>query len=321
MLVDSVDITLKAGKGGDGIVSWRHEKFIPKGGPDGGDGGRGASVVLVASHNLDTLSSFRYRKLFHAEDGERGFAKKMYGKAGEDLELLVPVGTLVTNQETGEELFDFTEENQRFVIAKGGKGGLGNVHFATSTHQKPTEHTLGQPGETIDVTFELRLIADIALIGLPNAGKSSIINAVTDADARIGAYPFSTTDPILGVMRVGDKTITIIDLPGLIEGAHQGKGLGDKFLKHTQRVKAFLHVIDATDPDTAQSEKIITEEIRKFDKTLVDRPRQLVFNKIDLLNADELKELKKQFKQAVFVSAKAKININELRDKILELTP
>lgn len=319
MLIDSVEITLRAGNGGNGVVSWRREKFVPKGGPDGGDGGRGGSIIFRASHNLDTLSSFRYRKVFQAENGQNGASKKMTGPSAEDLELLVPVGTAVLDAVSGEQIVDLTSDNQSFVIAKGGKGGLGNPHFASATHQNPTESTQGEPGQVKQVRLELTLIADVALIGLPNAGKSSIINAITGAESHIGAYAFSTTDPVLGVLKKGDTNITIVDLPGLIEGAHAGKGLGDSFLKHTNRVKGFVQVIDATDADAAESAQIVNQEIAKFNPELVNRPRLLVLNKIDLLNKDELAALRKKYKQAIFVSAAAKINLAELEDAITEL--
>lgn len=319
MLVDSVEITLRAGRGGNGVVSWRREKFVPKGGPDGGDGGRGGSIIFKASHNLDTLSSFRYRKVFQAANGENGASKKMTGRSADNLELEVPVGTSITDAQTGMILVDLLSDNQNYIIAKGGKGGLGNPHFVSSTHQFPTEFTPGEPGQVREVKLELTLLADLALIGLPNAGKSSIINALTGAESRIGAYAFSTTEPVLGVMRKGDTIATIVDLPGLIEGAHKGKGLGHKFLKHTTRVKAFLQVIDAADADAAQSEKVITQEIEAFEPKLVELPRQIVINKIDLLKDSEIKSLKKKYKDAVFVSASNRTNLTELEDRIVEL--
>lgn len=249
MLVDSVEIELKAGRGGNGVVSWRREKFVPKGGPDGGDGGRGGNVKLRSSHNADTLSTFRFRKVFQAADGKAGAGKKKTGADAEDLELIVPIGTRVVNLATSESLYDFDKDDDVFVVARGGKGGLGNVHFKSPTHQNPFESTDGQPGQSLKVRLELQFVADIALIGEPNAGKSSIIVALTGASARIGAYPFSTTDPVLGVLKHGDREAVLIDLPGLIEGAHKGKGLGLEFLKHTKRVKGIIHVLEATHPD------------------------------------------------------------------------
>ncbi|HUD21045.1 MAG TPA: Obg family GTPase CgtA [Candidatus Saccharimonadales bacterium] len=311
MLVDRVEVTLKAGRGGDGIVSWRREKFVPKGGPDGGDGGRGGSITLHSSDNLDTLSSFRYRDIFHAADGGRGQSKKMYGAAGEDLELLVPTGTVVTDIE-GKTLADFTAPDQTVLIAKGGRGGKGNVHFVSATHQHPEEFTKGEAGATLKVVMELRFIADLALIGEPNGGKSSLIAALTGVDARIGAYPFSTTQPILGVLKLGDRRLTLVDLPGLLEGAHQGKGLGDSFLKHLKRVKGLIEVVDATETIDA-AEKIVLSEVEKFDPALTKLPRLLVLNKIDLLNKTEVANLKKDYPQAVLVSATEKTHLDDLK--------
>ena len=318
MLIDKVEITVRAGKGGDGIVSWRREKFIPKGGPDGGDGGRGGSVIFVSTDNLDTLSSFRFRHVFQAGDGETGHSKKMYGAAGEDLELLVPTGTVITDLSTGKEIADFTKTKQVFIAAKGGRGGKGNVHFATATNQNPTQATKGTIGESRHISLELQMVADVALVGEPNAGKSSIISALTGVEARIGAYAFSTTHPVLGVLRSGDRRVTLIDLPGLIEGAHKGKGLGDAFLKHLKRVKAIIHVIDATS-DTANSEKVIAEEIEQYDQSLVSLPKLIVINKTDLLSEKELKDLKKKHPHAVFVSAAESENLPELKQRILKL--
>lgn len=319
MLVDSAEISIRAGKGGDGVVSWRREKFVPMGGPDGGDGGRGGSVTIAVSHNLDTLSAFRFQKIFQAENGHNGSSRKKTGPKGQNLELFVPPGTVITNRLTGEVIADMKESGQKLLIAKGGKGGLGNVHFATPTHQTPEESTDGLPGETVDVHLQLRLIADVALIGLPNAGKSSIITALTGAHSRIGAYPFTTTQPILGVMRQGESIVTIVDLPGLIEGAHTGKGLGDTFLQHATRVKALVHVIDATDPNLKQSEKVIANEIAQYDAVMAKRPRLLVFNKIDLLTPTELKAVKKKFPTALLVSAKESVNVKSLAEQIIQL--
>lgn len=318
MLIDRVEVTVSAGKGGNGVVSWRREKYVPNGGPDGGDGGRGGSVYFRSSNNLDTLSAFRYRKVFQAENGVNGAGKKKTGRSGKDLELLVPVGTIIFNLTTNQVVADLKDDNVRILIAKGGKGGLGNVHFATSTHQEPQESTDGLPGESKSLRLELRLIADVALIGQPNAGKSSLITAITGVESRIGAYPFSTTEPILGVMRVGDRNITIVDLPGLLEGAHKGKGLGDQFLKHLMRVKYLLHVVDATDPNLKTAESIISNELKQFDPRLAELPRQVVLNKIDLLTKAELTKLKKTFPEAILVSAVVGTGLKDLTRTIEE---
>ena len=319
MLVDSAEISIRAGKGGNGVVSMRREKFVPNGGPDGGDGGRGGSVIIKVSHNLDTLSNFRFKKIFQAENGHNGASRIKTGLKCEILELEVPPGTVITDSKTGEVIADMRESSQTLLIAKGGKGGLGNVHFATPTHQAPEESTDGMPGEKIDVNLQLRLIADVALIGLPNAGKSSLITALTGAQSRIGAYPFTTTEPILGVMRQGKDMVTIVDLPGLLEGAHKGKGLGDAFLQHATRVKGLVHVLDATDPNLKQSEQIIVRELEQYDPALASRPRQLVINKIDLLTPTELKKVKRAFSDALLVSAKETVNVKSLAVRIIEL--
>jgi GTPase len=311
MLVDTVEIEVKAGRGGDGVVSWRREKFIPKGGPDGGDGGGGGSVYLVAAHDMDTLSAFRFRKVFQAEDGQRGGSKKKTGAKGDDLELLVPVGTIVTDIERGHQIVDLDKDRQRFLLAKGGKGGLGNTRFATSTEQRPQKATEGTAGGIKQIRLELRLIADVALIGEPNTGKSSLLKALTGAEVRIGDYAFSTTHPALGVMRVGKKRLTLVDLPGLLEGAHKGRGLGDRFLQHATRARALFHLIDATGT-TDSSVATIESELKHYDRSLAAKPRHLVINKIDLLNKTELALLKKKFPQAVFISAKNNQGLEQL---------
>lgn len=319
MLIDSVEITLKAGKGGDGVVRWRHEKYVAKGGPDGGDGGRGGSIFFEATDNLDTLANFRYRKIFSAPNGEDGKGKKMTGKSGEDITLLVPTGTVVVDAESSAQIADLKDKGETFLAAKGGKGGLGNIHFASSTNQNPMHATKGVPGEERQVKLELQLIADMALIGEPNAGKSSIISVLTGANSKIGAYAFTTTQPVLGVLRQGDHKITLVDLPGLIEGAHRGRGLGHDFLRHTKRVKALIYVVDATTKDADESIQKVDDELVKFEPTLSNLPRLFVFNKTDLLTSEELDELKNAHPSAVFVSAQNKTNLTELVSRITDL--
>ena len=321
MLVDIVEITVKSGKGGNGIVAWRREKHVPRGGPDGGDGGKGGNVVLVADNNVDTLSSFRYRKVFQAENGERGNNKKMTGAGGQDLILMVPVGTVVTDIDIGVEVVDFSEIGQKFVLARGGIGGLGNPHFSSSTNQTPEEFTPGKPGISRLIRLELKLIADVALIGQPNAGKSSIINCLTEAKSRVGAYAFSTREPILGIMDSAAGKISLVDMPGLIEGAHKGKGLGDEFLKHTQRVHGIVHVVDSTLPNLDEVIAIINNELKQYSSKLSKLPQLLLINKIDLLNQEELEAVKKKFPRAIFVSAEIRTNIEELRQAIVEMIP
>lgn len=315
MLIDRVEVELIAGHGGNGVVSWRREKFVPKGGPDGGDGGRGGNITLKASHDMDTLTNFRFKKTFRAENGENGASKKMTGKGGKDLELLVPVGTIVQDVQTDEVLADLTESGQEYRVVKGGQGGLGNQHFATATHQRPTEFTPGQPGQTRVVKLELKLIADFALIGEPNAGKSSLLKALTGAEVRIGDYAFSTTQPALGVLKAGNCTATLVDLPGLLSGAHQGRGLGDTFLQHATRVKALLHVVDATS-DIAASEAMIAAELAHYAPELAAKPRVVVINKIDLVSPAELKKLKKSFPKAILTSVNNQTGLNDLEKVI-----
>lgn len=319
MLVDSVVITISAGKGGNGVVAWRREKYIDKGGPAGGDGGRGGSVYIVGDNNVDTLSSFRFRKVFQAEDGENGMPKKMAGRSGEDLTLSVPVGTTLYDVHTNQQIVDITEIDQRVRIARGGEGGLGNSHFATSSHQRPNEATPGKPGQKREIKLELQLIADVALIGQPNAGKSSIINCLTKANSRVGEFAFSTKQPILGVMDGDHQKITLVDLPGLLEGAHKGKGLGDRFLKHAQRVKSLVHVVDVTQPDITNSVSAIENEITQFDPSLAQRPKLLVLNKVDLLSEQEINKLREEFPTAVLVSAQSKAGIEQLRQEVVRL--
>jgi len=318
MLIDAVEVTFRAGKGGDGVVSWRREKHVPKGGPDGGDGGRGGSVSLVASDNVDTLTSFQHRKVFQAEAGHSGEGKKKTGASGESLELLVPTGTVVTNLDSHEMIGDLIKPGDRLVIARGGRGGLGNIHFATPTHQNPFESTTGSPGEVKRVRLELRLIADIAFIGEPNAGKSSLLVALTGVNSRVGAYPFSTVHPVLGVLHHGDTKSVLVDLPGLLEGAHQGKGLGDTFLQHAQRVRALVQVIDGTS-DIKKSEAIIVKELGKFDQKLLECPRVIVINKVDLLAPNELQQIRQIVPQAILTSTTSDEGIPELKAAIFDL--
>ncbi len=317
MLIDEVAITLKAGNGGAGKVSWRHEKYVPRGGPDGGDGGKGGNVILVASSNLDTLSSFRFRKVFAAENGENGGSKRKTGASGTDERLRVPVGTRITERETNHLLYDLTLEGQEVLVAHGGLGGLGNSRFASSTERQPTKATPGEPGEEVNANLELRLIADVAIVGEPNSGKSSLLKALTGVAGRIGAYAFSTHQPVLGVMSVGKDRLTLVDLPGLLEGAHKGRGLGDQFLKHLARVKAIIQVVDAT-TEIDRSIEVITHELKAFEPKFTTLPRILVLNKLDLLSSGEQSELKTKHPEAQIISAASGENIPELTKHVLK---
>ena len=289
--VDEAIISVRAGDGGNGCVSFRREKFIPFGGPDGGDGGAGGSVWLVADEGLNTLIDFRHQRSFKAQRGQNGMGSQMYGKAGEDTVIRVPVGTVVGNVDTDETIGDLVGHGQRLLVAQGGKGGLGNIHFKSSVNRAPRKATPGTPGELRELKLELKLLADVGLLGFPNAGKSTFIRAVSAATPRVADYPFTTLHPSLGVVRLGtDHSFVIADIPGLIEGAAEGTGLGIQFLKHVARTRLLLHLVDAapvdgTDP-VAQV-RAIEQELEKYDPELLQRPRWLVLNKADALPDEE----------------------------------
>jgi GTP-binding protein len=294
--IDEVLIKVFAGDGGNGIASFRREKFEPMGGPSGGDGGRGGSVYFQADENLNTLIDFRFKKEHRAQRGENGRSSDQYGAAGENLVLKVPVGTVIKDSFSENIFGDLTQHGQKILIAKGGKGGLGNIHFKSSINRAPRQFTHGEPGEEFELFLELKLIADIGLVGLPNAGKSSFIRKVSAATPKVADYPFTTLQPNLGVVKFDiDKSFVIADVPGLIEGASDGVGLGDKFLKHLTRTRLLLHLIDGlsnisgSDPiDDAQT---IIGELKKYEETLFNKPRWIVLNKIDLnYDADALKK-------------------------------
>jgi len=285
--VDEAFIEVAAGKGGDGSASFRREKFIPKGGPDGGDGGRGGSVWAIADRNINTLIDYRYARRHEAPDGERGRGADCYGAAGGDIELRMPVGTVVIDADTDERLADLAEHGQRALLARGGKGGLGNLHFKSSTNRAPREFTRGEPGEQRKLRLELRVLADVGLLGMPNAGKSTFIRAVSNARPKVADYPFTTLHPNLGVVRVGpEQSFVVADIPGLIEGAAEGAGLGHQFLRHLSRTGLLLHLVDcraADGGDPVQDARTISAELRKYDEGLYRKPRWLVLNKIDLV--------------------------------------
>ncbi|MGA9342453.1 MAG: GTPase ObgE [Rhodanobacteraceae bacterium] len=290
--VDEATITVQAGDGGNGCVSFRREKFIPLGGPDGGDGGDGGSVWLVADEGLNTLIDFRHQRRFRAQRGENGMGRQMSGKGGVDSIVRVPVGTVVTNVDTAEQIGDLTEHGERLLVAQGGHGGRGNIHFKSSVNRSPRRSTPGYPGEVRDLQLELKVLADVGLLGFPNAGKSTLIRAVSAATPRVADFPFTTLHPHLGVVRIeADRSFVIADIPGLIEGAADGAGLGIQFLKHVARTRLLLHLIDIapldgiTDPVAEM--RAIENELRAFDPELLERPRWLVFNKIDLLAPEE----------------------------------
>jgi len=289
--VDEAIIKVHAGDGGNGCISFRREKFIPFGGPDGGDGGSGGSVWLVADEGLNTLIDFRHQRSFKAERGQNGMGSQMYGKGGEDTFIRVPVGTVVTNVDTDETIGDLTQHGQRLLVAQGGKGGLGNIHFKSSVNRAPRKSTPGTPGDVRELKLELKLLADVGLLGFPNAGKSTFIRAVSAATPRVADYPFTTLHPNLGVVSLGtDQSFVIADIPGLIEGAADGAGLGIQFLRHVSRTRLLLHVVDIAPIDGAdpvEQVHAIEQELEKFDPELLDRPRWLVMNKADVLPEDE----------------------------------
>jgi GTP-binding protein len=295
MFYDHTKIFVKAGDGGNGSRHFRREKFAPLGGPDGGDGGRGGSVYLEATTNLNTLIDYRYRQQFKAEVGGPGIRQKMHGAKGEDIILPVPCGTIVRDAETNEIIADLVEDGQRVMVARGGRGGLGNVHFATSTHQAPQEAQKGEPGEDRWIQLELRLIADVGLVGYPNAGKSTLLSVVTAARPKIADYPFTTLSPNLGVVAVGQPGsgdefgFVLADIPGLIEGAAQGVGLGHEFLRHVRRTRLLIHMLDGAsfERDPWQDFQTINQELREYDEQLALRPQIVVLNKIDLPEAQE----------------------------------
>lgn len=290
--IDEVKIQVFAGDGGNGVASFRREKFIPKGGPDGGDGGRGGSIYALADHNLNTLIDYRFTPVFRAKRGENGRGSDCYGKGAEDIVLRMPVGTMIFDNQTGELVADLKCNQQKVLLAKGGKGGLGNLHFKSSTNRAPRQFTYGEPGEQFELRLELRVLADVGLLGLPNAGKSTLIRAVSAARPKVADYPFTTLYPNLGVVRVdAGRSFIMADIPGLIEGAAEGAGLGHRFLKHLSRTHLLLHVIDVAPfdekVDLAQSIRALEDELHKFDEELYRKPRWLVFNKVDLLPEEE----------------------------------
>ncbi|WP_440997282.1 Obg family GTPase CgtA [Arhodomonas sp. SL1] len=290
--VDEARIRVAAGDGGDGCVSFRREKFVPRGGPDGGDGGRGGSVYLVGDEGLNTLADFRHSRRYAAERGDNGRGRQMTGRSGEDVVVPVPVGTVVVDAETGETIGDVTAEGERLLVARGGDGGIGNIHFKSSTNRAPRQSTPGQSGERRELGLELRVLADVGLLGLPNAGKSTLLRAVSAARPRVADYPFTTLYPSLGVVRVGPgQSFVMADIPGLIEGAAEGAGLGVRFLKHLARTRLLLHVVDVSciydDRDPAEDAASVVGEVARFDPALAARERWLVLNKMDLIPADE----------------------------------
>lgn len=302
--VDEARIEVQGGKGGNGAASFRREKFIPKGGPDGGDGGRGGSVWAVADRNINTLVDYRYTRKFFAPNGENGHGADCYGAGGKDIELRMPVGTIVRDTDTGETVADLNHHGARQLLAAGGKGGLGNLHFKSSVNRAPKQCTPGEPGQYRSLELELKVLADVGLLGLPNAGKSTFITAVSNARPKIADYPFTTLHPHLGVVRVGpEQSFVLADVPGLIEGAAEGAGLGHLFLRHLSRTKVLLHVIDAAPldegADPIAQAKALALELEKYDPALAAKPRWLVINKIDLVDEADREALVAKYREAL----------------------
>ena len=297
--LDQAKIYIKAGNGGSGSASFRREKFVEYGGPDGGDGGNGGSIIVQSDRNLNTLIDFRYSQHFKAQHGKPGSKRNKTGANGEDLILKVPLGTQVYEEDNNTLIYDFTKNKEKYLVASGGKGGLGNVRFKSSTNRAPRKKTNGKLGEEFWIWLQLKVIADIGIIGKPNAGKSSLLAALTRAKPKIANYPFTTINPNLGVSYYGGKEITLADIPGLVEGAHKGVGLGDKFLRHIERCKILLHLIDLSEDNLFNSYKKIKLELSNYDKNLIKKKEIIFFNKSDLLKENEINEKLMEFKKNI----------------------
>ena len=320
--LDQVKIFVKAGDGWSGSASMRREKFIEFGGPDGGDGGKGASIILIAERNLNTLIDYRYTQHFKAEKGQNGMNKNKTGRNGKDLYLKVPIGTQILEEDNKTLLFDFKNEKEEFVVANGGKSGLGNTNFKSSTNRAPRKFTKGTLGEEFWIWLQLKTIADIGIIGLPNAGKSSLLAAITNANPKIANYKFTTLNPNLGVATYDNKEITLADIPGLIEGAHTGVGLGIKFLKHIERCKTLLHMIDITEENLEKSYNQIKEELGSYSKELLKKKEVIVLNKVDLLDKKTAGEIIKKFSknkkcEVITLSTFNKDSVTKIKAKLL----
>lgn len=322
--LDQAKIYLEAGDGGNGCLSFRREKYIEFGGPNGGDGGNGGNIIFKAVKNLNTLIDFRYQQHFRAEKGRGGEGSERTGRSGKDLIIKVPVGTEILAEDKETVLADMVKDGEEILIAKGGRGGFGNAHYKTSTNQAPERADPGTPGEKLAVWLRLKLIADIGLVGFPNAGKSTLLSVLTAARPKIANYPFTTLHPNLGVFYVYDKEYVIADLPGLIEGASDGVGLGHRFLGHAERCRVILHLIDGTSEDVVESYKTIEAELKNYGEKLLKKPEIVVLNKIDSLSEDEVKEKVKLLKKAskkevIAISGVAKIGLDDLKRAIVEV--
>jgi GTP-binding protein len=323
--VDQSKIEVEAGKGGNGVISWRREKYVPKGGPDGGNGGHGGSVYLLADPQLSTLLDFKYKRVYKAPDGQNGMGSNCTGRTGSDEYVHVPIGTLVRNAQTGEILADLTKPGEKVLIAKGGRGGLGNNEFKTSTNQAPRHQTNGTPGEALELELELKLLADVALVGFPNAGKSTFISRVSAARPKIADYPFTTLVPNLGIVQAPEehRSFVVADIPGLIEGASEGKGLGHQFLRHIERSAALLFLLDGADPEQSPAEayKVLKAELGKYNKALLAKPRLIVVTKQDALLEEDLPRATKAIerKKPMLISAVSGHNMTEIVEQLWKM--
>jgi GTP-binding protein len=317
--IDLARIHVNAGDGGAGSVSFRREKYIPKGGPDGGNGGRGGSVILRANAHLNTLLDFQFKSHFKAERGSHGLGANKTGKSGHDVVLDVPIGTMIRDVNTEEVLGDLSKHNDTLVVARGGLGGRGNAEFATSTNQAPREYETGEPGEEREIELELKLLADVGLVGFPNAGKSTLISVISAAKPKIADYPFTTLVPNLGIVRIGEgASFVVADIPGLIEGAHGGKGLGVQFLRHIERTKVLVFLLDGTSEDVKSDYRVLQKELKLFNKKLLQKPTVIAITKLDILDEDAQKALRKiQFKgiPTFLISAVARIGVDRLLEE------
>ena len=320
--LDQVKIYVKAGNGGDGSPSFRREKFIEYGGPDGGDGGKGGSIILKAERNLNTLIDYRYQQHHKAKRGDNGSGQNRTGKSGDDLILSVPLGTQVFEEDNKTLIYDFVKFGEEFVAAAGGKGGLGNTRFKSSTNRAPKKITKGAPGEEFTIWLQLKTIADIGIIGLPNAGKSSLLAAITNANPKIANYQFTTLNPNLGVASYDDKEITIADIPGLVEGAHKGTGLGIQFLKHIERCKSLLHLIDITNDDLKKSYKQVKNELKNYNSNLEKKKELIILNKTDLIDKKDLDKIIKDFSkniksEVISMTTLQKVSVSKIKAKLI----
>jgi GTP-binding protein len=318
MFIDYVEIEVTAGDGGPGCVAYRTEKFIPKGGPEGGDGGRGGSIVVVADKQLRTLLDYRYRRKYKATKGQGGGGSLKTGRSGDDTILRLPVGTLVKDLDTDQLLADLDEADARVVIARGGKGGHGNAYYKSPTNQTPRTAQAGQPGEARRISLELKLLADVGLVGLPNAGKSTILSAFSAAQPKIADYPFTTLQPYLGIVKLREfKSCVMADIPGLIEGASEGKGLGHQFLRHVQRTRLLVYVVDISDDDIPDTIKTLENELKSFDETLLNRPSIVTITKIDTVSENDLKAVSKELpSEYIYISAVTGMGAKDFLQKI-----